>query len=213
METSIIQNFGQQVHDIKANRETTGPLGQEVSAAAHARNAERKGIVTESEQVLNGGVIDNNINLSLEDGENTLAFVFKAAVQNINEALEPSLGPNAIQATFDSGAEPTPESTASSIASAATSLFGGFQDSNPELSPEEALSEFTAILRSGIEQGFNEARTVLDNLNGLTEDVSAKIDSTQEKLQALIDEFEASTDTTSNPEPPEDPEQITDQLT
>lgn len=189
-----IANFGQQVHDIKLNRTTDGPLGQEISAAAHARNAERKGIVTESEQILNGGIIDSNVDISLQDGENTLSLVYRAAVQNINESLSAAVGSSDIQVTTETSTNDSPEATASNIVSQSTGLLDSYvaqvQAADSEISEADAFTQFLSVIREGLDKGFAEARAVLSNLNVEADSYEPQIQATEELAAQKLGEFE-----------------------
>ena len=165
----------------------SGPFGQKVSELAHERNELRKSAATAS--------VAFEVDLSLQDGENSLSLVYRAAIQNVNEALEPALGPDTITATTGSDTETTPEATADRVFSQVSATFDAYltqaQTDDPELSTEQAFSDFVALIRTGIENGFAEARTILSNLGALDETVSADVDATYELLLQKLNEYEA----------------------
>jgi len=181
-----IQSFTQSVHSLaKAeNKKETGPIGHQVSELAHARNAERKQSV--------GDMTDESVSLSIGDEPETL--VLQTALQGINDALQDTLGDNAIQAAYDANMDVSSESTAERIVSSSMQNFPVFQEQQPDLTPDEALTMFVAIVNEGIEAGFAEAKNVLSGLNVLEgADNASMIDETlasvHEKLQLFVDSF------------------------
>jgi len=159
-------------------------IGPEVSELAHAKNLAKK------EQ--NAAILESAINVSAASGS-PQALVLKAALEGINDALRASMGDNAIQNTYDSGLDVSPEATADRIVSLSTAFFGAYQKQHPELSEQEALIKFTEVISGGIDTGFSEAREILSGLSVLEGDIATNIDSTydlvQEKLAAFVDSF------------------------
>jgi len=166
------------------NKKENGPIGPEVSELAQARNAAKK--------QLNASILESAINVNAASGS-PQALVLKAALEGINDALRASMGDNAIQNTYDSGLDVSPDATADRIVSLSTAFFGSYQQQHPELSQEEALTKFTDLISGGIDTGFSEAREILGGLNVLEGDIASNIDSTydlvQEKLAAFIESF------------------------
>jgi len=179
------QSFSQQVtvlakdEDKKASR----PQGQIVSDLAHQKNAAKK--------QLNAAILESTINMSANGSPQSL--VLKAALEGINEALRETLGENAIQTSYDSGVDVSPEATANRIVSLSTAFFSQYQDAHPDLSEEEAVIAFTDLISGGIDQGFSEARDILQSLQVLSGDIATNIDLTYDSvqlgLQAFIDSF------------------------
>jgi len=182
------QTFSQQVHTIAKDddKKTNGPAGLEISNLAHQRN--------ESKKQLNAAILESTINVSASDSPQ--ALVLKTALEGINDALKETLGDNAIQTAYDSGLDVSPDATAERIVSLSTAFFSSYQQQHPELSQEDAVSNFTALISGGIDQGFSEARDILSGLSVLEGDIATNIDSTydlvQEKLTAFIESFNAS---------------------
>jgi len=180
--------FGQSVRSIAQheNRKENGPagIGLEVSSAAKAKN--------EAKAQLNSAILESAINVSAASGS-PQALVLKAALEGINDALQATMGENAIQNTYDSGLDVSPEATAERIVSLSTAFFSSYQERHPELSQEEAVTNFTALISGGIDTGFSEAREILGGLNVLEGDIATNIDLTydlvQEKLNAFLESF------------------------
>jgi len=184
VETST--TFNQQVQSLAKSDEKkdAGPMGHEVSDLAHAKNLAKKS--------LNSAIIESTINVSVTDSPQ--ALVLRTALEGVNDALQASLGDNAIQSAYDSGLDVSPEATADRIVSLSTAFLPQYQEQHPELNEEEALASFTEIIRGGIQTGFSEAREILGGLDVLDGDIATNIDKTydlvQEKLAAFAENVE-----------------------
>jgi len=178
--------FSQSVKELaKAdNKKENGPIGPQVSELAQARNTAKK--------ELNSAILESAININAASGS-PQALVLKTALEGINDALQVTMGGNAIQNTYDSGLDVSPEATAERIVSLSTAFFSSYQEQHPELSQEEAVTNFTALISGGIDTGFSEAREILGGLNVLEGDIATNIDLTydlvQEKLNAFLENF------------------------
>ncbi len=137
----------------------------------------------------NAAILQASQQVSLQSGNEPLALLYSAAIDAINEKLAPELGENALQRGIDEGVDVSPQATADRIVSLTTALFGRYQDSNTELSFEDQVNRFVEVISQGIEQGFNEARDILDGLGVLEGDIAADIDTTFELVQLGLQEF------------------------
>ena len=188
MEVQNSQAFSQQVKTVAKDddKKSAGPQGQLISDLAHQKNAAKK--------QLNAAILESTINVSASGSPQSL--VLKAALEGINEALQGTLGDNAIQTAYDAGVDVSPEATADRIVSLSTAFFSQYQDAHPELSEEEAVTSFTKLIGGGIDQGFGEARDILQSLEVLSGTIETDIDKTydlvQQGLQAFIDSFKNS---------------------
>ena len=195
---SSTQTFASDVNNLKVkqNKTTDGPLGQQVSAAAHEKNELKK---TESptfesiKQQFNSAILQSSLDVSVSAGNESLALVFKAAIEGINDVLEPELGSNVIQNTYDSGLDVSPGATADRIVSLSTAFFFSYQEQHPELTDEQAANKFADIIGGGIDKGFAEAREILEGLKVLEGDIASNIDTTydlvQQGLKAFVDNY------------------------
>ena len=152
-------------------------------------------------QQQNQAILETSLQVSLSAGNDSLALLYRTAVEELNKALEADLGPNAIQQAYDSGLDVSPEATAERIVSMTTGFFSSYQEQHPEMDFETQVKSFTDLISGGIDQGFAEAREILDGLQVLEGDIAANIDTTydlvQEKLTAFMDAL-------LNPEQPEE---------
>jgi len=184
-----IQPFGQQVQDLAKSddKKANGPFGQTVSDLAHAKNAEK--VQLSAQDQLNISIVQATINVSVSSGNEPLALLLKSAIEGINDALQATHGDNAIQAAYDSGLDVSPEATAERIVSLSTAFFSSYQQQHPELSQEEAVSAFVDVISGGIDQGFAEAREILDGLQVLEGDIASNIDKTYDLVQSGLASF------------------------
>jgi len=81
------------------------------------------------------------------------------------------------------------EATAQRIFDFSISLFAVYQEQNADESFESALAGFEQLVRDAIDEGFGEARDILDELGRLDEQVAEFVDETHSVLQVLLDEF------------------------
>ncbi len=174
-----IQNFGQHVQSLAKSddKKVDGPFGQTVSELAHQKKQ------------LNAAILQSNADVSLSAGNESLSLLYKTAIEGINDALKETLGENAIQEASDAGVDVSPEATAERIVSQSTAFFGAFQEQNPELSLEEALTKFTEVISGGVDQGFTEARNILGALQVLEGDIASNIGKTYDLVQSGLAAF------------------------
>ena len=189
--------FSQNVKQLKASysKDSGVPLGEKVSAAAHDKN-ETKSAESKPESIkdrLNSAIIQSNLEVSVSAGNGPLALLYKTAIEGINEVLKADFGDNAIQSSYDSGLDVSPEATADRIVAQSTAFFSQYQQQNPDMSDEEAATSFAEIISGGIDQGFAEAKDILGGLKVLEGEIASNIETTydlvQEGLKAFIDSY------------------------
>lgn len=149
---------------------------------------------------------ESNVSITAGEGQNSLKLVLKSAIEGINASLEPALGADAIQAARDSGVgakslttPPTnPEEAASQIVASNAELFEAYEAVDPQQDPLESLLSFTDTVRSGFEEGFDEAiafYNALDPQQQLEQNVKPKIEATREIVSEKLNAFLDSTQT------------------
>ena len=147
------------------------------------------------QQKLNIAILQAHQDVSIGTKNEPLALIYKAALEGINKALAPELGENAIQNTYESGLDVSPEATADRILSFSLGLFSLYQQQHPRLSEQEQADKFLQVIGGGIQTGFTEAREILDGLGVLEGDIETNIDKTysiiQEELAAFRDLYQA----------------------
>jgi len=101
---------------------------------------------------------------------------FRQAIAGINDILEPEFGQNAIQNAVSQ--DNTPEGTAERIVSLSTGFFEAFKQQHAGEPEADVLEQFMATIRGGFEQGYKEARDILQGMNVLNDDIASNIDKT-----------------------------------
>jgi hypothetical protein len=145
----------------------------------------------------NLAILESHQNLSLSAKNEPLSLILKAALEGINEQLKPFLGDNAIETTVANKVDVSPEATADRIVSQSTAFFSAFQKQNNNLSFDQQLEKFIAVIGGGIDQGFKEARGILDGLQVLKGEIADNIDKTYELVQSGLAAFRELQETSS----------------
>ncbi|MCW8884005.1 MAG: DUF5610 domain-containing protein [Motiliproteus sp.] len=148
-----------------------------------------KSSATGSKQSQNLAILEANRSVSLSAGNQPLSLVYQAAIDAINEELAPTMGENALERGQQQGLDVSPEATAERIVSMTTAMFDRYQDHRPELSATEQLDRFLSVIGGGIDQGFTEAREILDGLGVLEGEIAENIDRTYTLVQQGLEAF------------------------
>lgn len=191
-----INSFGQTISAQAKSPDKPHSFGQQVSEQAHARNEARKAgeaqPVSDAQQAKtaqNRAILEASLEVSISSGNESMSLLFKAAIEKINEVLAPDLGPRPLDAAVESGLDVSPEATADRIVSLTTGLFARYQDANPELQGAALVDRFVSVISGGIEQGFTEAREILDGLGVLEGDIATNIDLTFDLVMEKLEQF------------------------
>ncbi|MDP3878100.1 MAG: DUF5610 domain-containing protein [Methylobacter sp.] len=194
-------NFGAQVsaraHEKKIDdvQERT-PFGAEVSEQAQAKKIDKapESVAVTAKNQLNQSILQASLEVSLSAGNEPMSLLLKAAIEGVNTALEGDLGPNAIQNSYDSGIDVSPQATADRIVQMSTAFFDKYHANHKDLSVDDALKSFTELIGKGVDKGFKEARDILSGLGVLDQgDIGKNIDATydlvQKGLQAFVENY------------------------
>ena len=143
----------------------------------------------------NSAIVETQLHVSLSTGNNSLALLFKTAIEGINEVL----GEDAIQnaASEDNSAK----ATAERIVSASTAFYGQYLEQNKLEDNEESRGKFVDLISGGFEKGFTEAQEILTGLKVLSVDVEAGINETHELVLQGFAAFRAGPADTTDPAP------------
>ncbi|NLC99488.1 MAG: DUF5610 domain-containing protein [Gammaproteobacteria bacterium] len=138
---------------------------------------------------LNEQILKASLDVSISSGNNSMALLYRTAIDNINEQLAPEFGPNALQAAMQQ--DNSPEATAERILSLSTAFFDSYASQHPNKDPEDVARHFVDIMRGGFEKGYNEAASILKGLGVLEEGglVATEIGKTFELVQKGYDDF------------------------
>jgi len=172
------------------------PAGASVQAADAARQnsaaasrLQRQAPTTESElrKDLHIGILQASIQVSIRSGDQSQALLLRSAIEGIDEALAPTLGPQAIQNSMDQ--DRSAEATAGRIVSMSTAFFEAYAARRQDDAPETVLRDFIDVIRGGFESGFGEAREILEGLGVFKGAVEADVMKTRELVLEGYDRF------------------------
>lgn len=121
---------------------------------------------------------------------NPMQLLYKTAIDELNKQLSPSLKEDAIQNIYDSDIDISPEATAKRIVDNATGFYQSFIEQSNSLNSSDTLNEFIAVIKAGIEKGFEDAKGILASLEVLEGDVKSNIDLTYNIVQENLLNFQ-----------------------
>lgn len=138
---------------------------------------------------LGAKILQASLDVSISAGDNSMALLYRSAIDSINEQLATELGPNALQAAMQQ--DNSPEATADRILSQSTAFFDAYARQHPNTDPEQLLHDFVGIIRGGFEKGYAEAANILSGLGVMEEGspIAAEISKTFELVQKGYDDF------------------------
>ncbi|OEZ96213.1 DUF5610 domain-containing protein [Duganella phyllosphaerae] len=167
---------------------SSGPLkaNQATTAAATDKAADMSPTAKAKAQ-LNASIVEASLTVSLKSGNDPMSVIFKTALTGINEALEADFGKDAIQNA--SAQDNSPEATANRIVSLSTGFYEAYKRQNPGQDDETSLNNFMETIKKGVEQGFKEARSILDGFKVLDGDLSTNTDKTYDLIQQGFADF------------------------
>ncbi len=137
---------------------------------------------------------NDSVDVGLGKVYESLTVLADKIISRLDELLAEEL-PDGIRSLDP--AQHTPEATAQRIVDGSTALFGVYARQNPDLSEEELIDGFMKTIRGGIEQGYQQAASLLGELGAFKIDgVQSGIEETmrlvEEKLQTFEDDYRAS---------------------
>ncbi|WP_374358014.1 DUF5610 domain-containing protein [Pseudoduganella danionis] len=181
---------------------TSGGISASTSASnsvpAAAKDDSKMSSTAKAKAQLNSSIVQASMTVALNSSNEPLSVVLKTALTGINEALKDDFGDNAIQNAMSQ--DNTPEGTASRIVSLSTAFYDAFKQQHPGEDNDAVLEKFMATLKRGVDQGFKEARGVLEGLKVLNGDIASNIDKTYALVQQGYADFAAAHKTQPAPE-------------
>lgn len=127
--------------------------------------------------------------------QNALKILFQETIDQLNQALEADLGPNAISAEklAEQGGMDywSPENTAGRIVQGTTAFFEAYKESNPNLEGEALLDKFLSVIGGGIESGFKDATDMLKGFGVFDGSVKDNAEKTYDLVQQGLQDFRA----------------------
>lgn len=183
LNTSVNTSFNQQPLPPQAGKSrNTDRLDNERVVASENRTSAR--------DELNVQILQASAEVSLKAGNESQQLLFRSAIERINELLAPTLGPNAIQSKVSE--DNSPEATAGRILSLSTGFYDAYAAQRPNDDPDQVAKDFVELIRGGFEQGFNEAKDILQGLKVFNGNVESGVMKTYDLVSKGYDEFLAS---------------------
>lgn len=171
--------------------DTSSATSKATSQGATLDEAQKKAAASPQGQRVQLGaqILQASLDVSISAGDNSMALLYRSAIDHINEQLAPELGPNALQAAMQQ--DNSAEATAGRILSQSTAFFDAYARQHPNQEPEDVVSNFVGLIRGGFEQGYSEATNILKGLGVLGEGntIEAEIGKTFELVQKGYDDF------------------------
>ena len=161
----------------------------QIATKSDVQNKPSASVREQNQKAQNSAIMESQLNVSMQSGNEPLALLYKTAIEAINEQLAPELGEKAAQKAYDSGLDVSPEATAERIVKGATGFFTAYQEAHPELDSESAMTQFMSVIRGGIDKGFEEAKGILESLKVLEGEIAITIDMTYEHVQTGLQSF------------------------
>jgi len=168
---------------------TPGGTASAASIPVPAQDDSRVPSAASAKAQFNQSIVQASLTVALNSSNQPLSVLLKTALTGINEALKGDFGDNAIQNAM--AQDNTPEGTASRIVALSTAFYDAFKQQHPGEDGGAVLDKFMATLKRGVDQGFKEARAVLDGLKVLNGDVASNIDQTYDLVQKGYADFAA----------------------
>lgn len=149
-----------------------------------------------------------SMEVSISAKAETMRLLLQSVMTNVGEAIKPYVaeppanasGPAPVQPGAVAGGAPvadaggvdnSPEATAQRILSFATGFYESFKAQHGDMQQPAMTDHFLDVIKGGIEQGFKEAREILQGLGVLQGTVASNIDKTYELIQKGLAEFRA----------------------
>lgn len=150
----------------------------------------------ESQRQSNLAIAEASVQVSIRARNEPMQLLYTSVLDKLNALLKPQSGKSAIQDAVSR--DNSPETTASRVVGLSAGLFEAFKTRNAGENEAEVVNRFVEVIRIGIEQGFTEARDILQGLDALRGDIASNIDQTdalaQQKLNVLQSRLLASTE-------------------
>lgn len=114
----------------------------------------------------NSQILQASLQISIQAGNDSLALLYRTAVDEINNVLAPDLGPDAIHNAMSQ--DNSAQATAGRIVGLSTAMFNAYAARYPDKDMEVVAKDFVNVVRGGFEQGYKEAEDILNSLGVLS---------------------------------------------
>ena len=143
----------------------------------------------EAKTQFNAAIVTASFDVAISSGNESLALLYKSAINSINVVLKQERGDNAIQNAF--GQDNSAEGTAGRIVSISTGFYEAFKRQHAGEDEADVLSNFMSTIKRGFEQGYQEAADILQGLGVLGGDIKSGIEKTYDLILQGYADFEA----------------------
>ena len=167
---------------------TNAPRTDASTASASATPAPTAAeAMARSKAQFNTQIVQASLTVSISAGNEPQQLVLRSVVDKLNELLGDGTDASPLDAA--SKQDNTPEGTAGRIVSLATAFYDAFAAKHPNDDESETAASFIDTIRSGVEQGFKDARGILESLSVLQGDVAGNVDKTYDLVMKGLDDF------------------------
>ncbi|MCK7496297.1 MAG: DUF5610 domain-containing protein [Comamonadaceae bacterium] len=142
-----------------------------------------------SQRQSNLAIAEASVQVSIRARNEPMQLLYTSVLDKLNALLNPQSGESALQDAVSR--DNSPESTASRVVGLSAGLFEAYKTRNAGENEAELVNRFVEIIRSGIEQGFKEARDILQGLGVLQGDVASILDQAYALVQQKLDVFQS----------------------
>ena len=115
-------------------------------------------------------------------------------VERAYARLRGKLSGDGVATTGDTGAPPdlgdySPDAVAGRIVDFATGFLGNYLDNHKDQNQSDAVDGFEKLIRDAIDEGFRQARDILNSLSALSPEIGDTIDQTYQSVLDKLDAF------------------------
>ena len=132
-------------------------------------------------------IVQSPMNGARQAGNEPLALLLRSAINGINQALQPTLGKDAVQ--NPASRDNSPEEAASRIVSMSTAWYDVYCGQHKLGDHAQSREQFVGVIRGGFEQGFRQAQQALEGWNLLGDEIVAGIERTFALVMRGFDDF------------------------
>ncbi|UJF22869.1 DUF5610 domain-containing protein [Shewanella sp. OMA3-2] len=164
----------------------------EKSSSQDVRSTDKQASMSVSQitkRLMNGQILAAQEKVTLSSGDQSLALLYRSAIDAIDAELDLVLGENKPSKSMEVEVDYSPTATADRIVQFATGFFGLYQQQNPDADFEGQLNSFMDKISKAIDDGFGQAKSILSGLKVLQGDIAAGVDSTYEHIQSGLAKF------------------------
>ncbi|GEM_PF-2645101 len=170
---------------IRVSEEGSGD-SVEINLAASALHVQVSGAGQGRAASIDSVEIGLSANMTVDDANKILR---DRLAEKINEAFRQAGVEIDIQEVEKQNLDTSPEATAKRIVDFATGFLGVYAENHADQGEEGRLEGFMSLIRDAIDQGFADARDILNGIADISGPISDAIDRTYELTQKGLDDF------------------------